>query len=131
MTIGTLDRLNRLSKSAIRGFYGLSLWTPTSPIFSTLEVGPRLSVMTQKVVLFIHRCLARRCSNLFRDHFFPVNDHQTRGCSQQLLVVPFWPGLHGRATIQFHGAVSWNALPAALGMEENPRQFYAIIKCIS
>ena len=131
MTIGTLDRLNRLSKSAIRGFHGLSRWTPTSPIFSTLGVRPLLSVMAQKIVLFIHRCLARRCSNLFRDHFVPVNSHQTRGCTQQLLVVPFWPGPLGRATIQFHGAVSWNALPAALRMEENPRQFSAILKCMS
>ena len=132
MTIGTLDRLNRLSKSAItRGFYGLSRWTPTSPIFSILGVRPLFSVMAQKIVLFAHRYLARRYSNLFRDHFVPVNGHQTRGCSQQLLGVPFWPGPHGRATIQFHGAVSCNALPAALRMEENPRQFSAIFKCMS
>ena len=77
MTVGTLDRLNRLSKSAIRGFYGLSPWTPTSPIFSTLGVRLLLSVMAQKIVLFVHRCHARRCSNLFRDHFVPVNGHHT------------------------------------------------------
>ena len=107
MTMGTLDRLNRLSKSAIRGFYGLLRWTPTSPILSTFQVRPLLSVMAQKIVLFVHRCLARRCSNLFHDNFVPVNCHQTRGCFQQLLVVTFWPGPHGRATIQFYGAVSW------------------------
>ena len=44
MTIGTLDRLNRFSKSTIRGFYGLLCWTPTSPIFSTLGVRPLLSI---------------------------------------------------------------------------------------
>ena len=64
MTIGTLDRLNRLSKSAISGFYGRPRWTPTSPIFSTLGVRPLLSVMAQKIEIFVHRCLARRCSNL-------------------------------------------------------------------
>ena len=53
-----------------------------------IRVQPLLSVMAQKIVLFVHRCLARRCSNLFRDHFVPVNGHQTRGCCQQLLVVP-------------------------------------------
>ena len=72
-----LNRLNRLSKSAIRDFYGLSRWTPTSPIFSTLGVRPLSAVMAQKIVLFVHRCLARRCSNLFRDHFVPVKGHQT------------------------------------------------------
>ena len=39
ITIGTLDGLNRPSKSAIRGFYGLSRRTPTSPIFSPLAFG--------------------------------------------------------------------------------------------
>ena len=61
--------------------YGLSRWTPTSPIFSTLGVRSLLSVLAQKIVLFVHRCLARRCSNLFRDHFVPINGRLIFECS--------------------------------------------------
>ena len=82
----------------------------------TLRVRPLLSIMAQKIVLFVHWCLARWCSNRFRDYFVPVNCHHTRECSQQLLVVTFWSGPHGQATIQFHCDPTWNALPLALCM---------------
>ena len=118
MTIGFLDRLNHLSKSAIRGFYGVSCWT----YFQHWGVRPLLSVMAQKIVLFVHRSLTCRCSNLFLDHFVPVNSQQTHGCSQQLLVIPFWPvPMVERQSSSM--VVSWYALPAALHMEENPHQF--------
>ena len=42
----------------------------------------------------------------------------------------WWPGPHGRVSIQFYGAVTWNALPAALRVERDHSQFCAIIKCL-
>ena len=71
-----------------------------------------------------------RCSHLFSQYFVPVSSRATRGSSEQPLVVPFWPGPHGRASIQFYGAVTWNALPAALRGERDHSQFCAIIKCL-
>ena len=130
ITVGVLDRLIRLSKSAVRGFYGLSRWTPTSPTFLALGVRPLASAMTNQIVQFVHRCLIGRCSNLFSKYFVPVSSRATRGSSEQLLVVPFWPGPHGRASIQFYGAVTWNALPAALRGERDHSQFCAITKCL-
>ena len=130
ITVGVLDRLIRLSKSAIGGFYDLSRWTPTSPTFLASGVCPLASAMTNKIVQFVHRCLIGRCSNLFSQYFIPVSSRATRGSSEQLLVVPFWPGPHGRASIQFYGAVTWNALPAALRGERDHSQFCAIIKCL-
>ena len=126
-----LDRLLKnafFQQSAIRGFYGLSRWTPTSPTFLALGVRPLASAMTNKIVQFVHRCLIGRCSNLFSQYFVPVSSRATRGSSEQLLVVPFWPGPHGRASIQFYGVVTWNALPAALRGERDHSQFCAIIK---
>ena len=92
ITVGVLDRLIRLSKSAIRDYYGLSRWTPTSPTFLALGVRPLASAMTNKIVQFVHRCLIGRYSNLFSQYFVPVSSRATRGSSEQLLVVPFWPG---------------------------------------
>ena len=48
ITVGVLDRLIRLSKSAIRDFYGLSRWTPTSPTFLALGVRPLASCHDQQ-----------------------------------------------------------------------------------
>ena len=116
------------TRSAVRGFFGLPRWTPTSPLFHQLQLPTLEDTFLAKLAVFVRRCVVGRTSPLFGQYFARVAGDRTRGAAQHLLQVPFWPGPAGRATIQFVGAVLWNKLPADLRCETSHAQFCALVK---
>lgn len=115
-----LDRLVKISKAGLRAIFHLPPHTPTAPLLSRLKLQPFLNLLKQKIVIFVHRCLASSTSSLFANYFhrldavLPVAGRQTRGQVSRSLQVPFLRGPAGRASLQFMGAVYWNALPASV-----------------
>ena len=109
-----LGSLLSSSRSAIRAFGHLRRDVDVSPLFPVYNIRPLDQVMSQKVLVFVYRCLHHKASSLFNEHFIPVRGNRTRGASQDLLEIPFWRGPVGRSTIQFRASVWWNNLPAPL-----------------
>ena len=109
-----LNSLLSVSRNAIRAFNNLPRTSSTLPVFDRLNIRPLDQFLAYKCAVFVYRCLNSLSSPLFRDYFAVSPAHQTRGSSQHLLVVPFWRGPAGRATIQFRGSIWWNNLPASV-----------------
>ena len=128
LQIGNMEPLTRLTKCAIRGFFGLPPWSRTSPIFEQLRLTTLEDMFNIKLLIFVRRCLFSRASSLFTSFFVRVTGDRTRGAAHHLVRVPFWPGPAGRATMQFIGAVLWNQLPPDLRSEPSHLQFCALLK---
>ena len=98
--------------------------------FTDLQLSSSLAALKYSVLLilswrFSFRNTASQSSTVdFTDWWF----ESWRVVSSAYLVNGAAPS---RAVIASHCAVSFNALPAALRMEENPHQFSAILKCVA
>jgi len=114
-----LNRLVKMAKAGVRATLLQRTLVPTAPLLEILGVQPLNYVYTQKVCLFVHRCLHSAASPLFQ-HFFTTfqcaaaitaERRVTRGHESLLLVVPFLRGVAGRSSLPFRGSTLWNSLP--------------------
>lgn len=67
-------------------------------------------------------------SSLFDNYFFVSPSQMTRGGLHRLLIVPFWRGPAGWATMQFLGFIIWTSLHPDIrskGCAPGPRSFGA------
>ena len=128
ITNGNMELLNQVSKSAVRAMQGLPRWTSTTPLFASLHISKLAQVFRQKIVKFVFRCLHGLTSRLLHDHF--VRTTTVRNQERNTLVVPFWRGPAGRATIQFHGTQLWNSLPHTLREVTDFPLFCALVKAL-
>ena len=122
--------LEKVTKSAIRAFFGLPHWIPTTPIFVQLQLCKLTSVYASKLLIFVNRCLNGHCSTAFSHYFQASASTSTRGSSERLLRIPFYRGSIGRSTIQWLAAVYWNQLPSVLRTEKNLVAFRKSLKAI-
>ena len=126
-----IDALLKLSRTAVRSFYGLPRWSGVSHLYRNLGIPTNDQVFSRKVVVFVYRCLSHRASPLFDGYFKRTSDRRTRGHVQCLLEVPFWPGPSGRATIQFRGSLWWNSLPPSVRLQPTLPRFRENVKQIN
>ena len=114
-----LGRLEKSFKAGIRATLQQRFLTPTAPLLALLSIVGLAHTYTQKVLIFVHRCINGYCSPLLQQLFTTtapntvLNDQRiTRGQVSNLFQVPFLRGPAGRSSMMFHGSIAWNALSA-------------------
>ena len=114
-----LGRLEKSFKAGIRATLQQRFLTPTAPFLALLSIVSLAHTYTQKVLIFVHRCINGYCSPLLQQLFTTtapntvLNDQLiTRGQVPNYLQVPFLRGPAGRSSMMFHGSIAWNALSA-------------------
>ena len=125
LSAGSLDRISKLSKAAVRAVCSVHVPTPSAPLLNQLRLRPIKQLMLIKSLVFVHRCLYPSISPNLTIMFSPIVsiDNTTRGSVTEILIVPFLPGPSGRLSIRFRGAVAWNSLPPVIGTLTN-RSFF-------
>ena len=129
-----LSRLVRMSKAGVRAICAVHLPTATAPLLRRLELRPLTTILLEKVLLFVFRCVRGLCSRLFEDFFRTTGSTvhsispRTRGHDSALLRIPFVPGPAGRSQLRFQGSVAWNNLPAEIRQLKTKSSFVAAIR---
>ena len=125
LSSGSLDRISKLSKAAVRAVCSVHVPTPSAPLLNQLRLRPTKQLMLIKSLVFVHRCLYPSISPNLTIMFSPIVsvDNTTRGSVTKILIVPFLPGPSGRLSIRFRGAVAWNSLPPVIRTLPN-RSFF-------
>ena len=113
------DRLERLSKRAIRAVYSVPPWTHTHPLFHEINITPLLPHLDMKLLSYVYRCTHLSASPLLCSQFSlrSASDHTarvTRGQSSLALAVPSAHTSSGSRTPVFTGTLKWNTLPLDL-----------------
>ena len=116
LQIGNMEPLTRLTKCAIRGFFGLPPWSRTSPIFEQLRL-TTLEDMFNIKLLIHHR-------DYLADFHFKITNSERR---PNKIILPKFKSL-SKSLFMFRTAILWNCLPPSLTSEASLYKFKAALR---
>jgi len=111
---GSLDRISKLSKAAVRAVCSEHVLTPSVPLLHQLSLCLIKQLMLIESLVFVYRCLCPSISPNLTAMFSPIVSVDSATRVAKVLVVPFLPGPSGRLSIRFRGVVAWNSLPPVI-----------------
>ena len=115
LSVENLQKLVKLSKSAMRAAFGAKPWHSSLPLMDKLHIMPLENRYFNKTVLFTFRCVHSLASSELCSIFFLRSNCQagriTRGMQDFSLVLPQVSTVAGTSALSFFAADRWNMLP--------------------
>ena len=131
LSAANLERLVKISKSAVRAAFGAKPWHSTRPLFSRLDLMNIESRYYIKSMLFTFRCIhslaSQELSSMFTPRSSRCTGRTTRGMLDNSLILPNVSTSYGMKALSFYAADRWNMLPAAVRISNSAADFHAKI----